>query len=84
MNFRGHSVRVRLDEEVLKSIAKKTEAGYFNADNEKDLLKIYKSLSTKLVSQTEKTELTAIFTGIGTVIFLFAATLSMIWFKRLP
>jgi Ca-activated chloride channel family protein len=84
MNFRGHSVRVRLDEEALKSIAKKTEGDYFNADNEKDLFKIYESLSTKLISQTEKTELTAIFTGISMVIFLIAATLSMIWFKRLP
>ena len=84
MNFHGRSVRVRLDEEILKSIAKKTVAGYFKAGNEGELLKIYESLSTKLVSQMEKTELTAIFTGVAAMILLIAATLSMIWFKRLP
>ncbi len=84
LNFRGRSVRVRLDEEVLKSIAKKTEGDYFKATSERDLLRIYESLSTKLVSAIEKTELTAVFTGVATVIFLLAALLSMIWFKRLP
>jgi Ca-activated chloride channel family protein len=84
MNFYGRSVRVRLDEDSLKSIARKTDGRYFKADNETELLSIYKILSTQLVPQTEKTELTAMFTGLAAVVVLIAVTLSMLWFKRLP
>ena len=81
MNFYGHSVRVRLDEDSLKSIARKTDGSYFKADSETELVSIYETLSTKLVSETEKTELTAFFTGIAALVLLIAATLSMLWFK---
>ncbi|TFG60537.1 MAG: VWA domain-containing protein, partial [Spirochaetales bacterium] len=63
MNFYGHSVRVRLDEESLKSIARITEGSYFKAGSEAELISIYEELSTKLVSETEKTELTVFFTA---------------------
>lgn len=84
LSFYGRSIRVRLDEESLKGIARQTGGSYFKADSETDLVGIYEALSTQLVAETEKTELTAFFTGAAAVVLLLAATLSMLWFKRLP
>ena len=82
MNFWGRSIRVRLDEEALKGIARKTDGSYFKADNETDLRAIYETLSTKFVSQREQTEITAFFTA-GAALFMFAGVLlSLIWFRR--
>jgi Ca-activated chloride channel family protein len=83
MNFWGRSIRVRLDEEALKSIARKTDGGYFKADNETDLRTIYETLSTKFVSQREKTEITAFFTAAAAVVLLVAVLLAMLWFRRI-
>jgi len=41
-------------------------------------------LSTQLVFRKQHTEITALFTGIATVILLAAAGLSLLWFNRLP
>jgi len=48
IGFEGWSMRVRLDEETLKSIAQKTEAEYFYAGTAHDLKKVYETLSSKL------------------------------------
>ncbi len=80
----GFSMRVRLDEETLKSIADKTGAQYFKADTETDLRNIYENLSTRLVFKAEQTELTAMFTGFAVLLLLIAGTLSLLWFSRLP
>ncbi len=80
----GRSIRTRLDEETLKQIAQITGGSYYNAANEEELRKIYENLDTRLVLKTEKTEITALFTGAGILVFLFAGTLSLLWFNRLP
>jgi Ca-activated chloride channel family protein len=79
----GYSVRVRLDEETLKTVAQKTDGKYFKAENETDLLNIYSSLGSKLTFKPELTELTAAFTAIGVLFVLTAASLSLWWFNRL-
>jgi len=84
MNFWGRSIRVRMDEEALKSIARKTDGSYFKADNETDLRTIYETLSTKFVSQREKTEITVFSTAAAAVVLLIAVLLSMLWFRRIP
>jgi Ca-activated chloride channel homolog len=80
----GRSVRVRLDEETLRQIAEKTSGKYFKADTETDLKTLYENLSTRLILKSEKTELTAAFTGAATILLLIAGTLSLLWFNRLP
>jgi hypothetical protein len=47
--FEGWSMRVRLDEETLKTVANITRADYFYAGTANDLKKVYQSLSTRLV-----------------------------------
>jgi len=84
LNVQGRLVRVRLDEQVMKAIADKTDADYFRADTETDLKSVYENLSTRLVFKPEQTELTALFTGVATIFILLAGTLSLLWFSRLP
>lgn len=84
LHVQGRAVRVRLDEKVLKYIADLTDAEYFAATNENDLRAIYEKLSTQLVMRTQKTEITAILTGIGAALSLIAGFLSLMWFNRLP
>ncbi len=50
----GWSMRVRLDEESLKTIANITRGEYFYAGNALDLKKIYQSLNAKLVFETKR------------------------------
>jgi Ca-activated chloride channel homolog len=84
LHIGGRSIRTRLDEDTLKQIAQATDGTYYNASNEQDLRKIYENLDTHLVLKTEKTEITAIFTGAGILLSLVASTLSLLWFSRLP
>ncbi len=84
LRVQGRSVRVRLDEETLKSIAQSTQGRYYKADTETNLRDIYENLGTRLVFKAEKTELTAVSTGVATVFLLIAGGLSLLWFNRLP
>ena len=82
--IRGRSIRVRLDEDSLKAVADETNGAYFKADSETDLYDIYETLSSDLVFETGKTELTAVFTGFAILVLLAAGILSQLWLNRLP
>jgi Ca-activated chloride channel family protein len=84
IGFEGRSFRVGLDEAGLKRIAQNTGGQYFKANDAGDLLKIYKSLSTRLIVGKDQTEVTALFTAIAMALLLLAGTLSLLWFNRLP
>ncbi len=84
LNVQGRNVRVRLDEQVLKRIADETDGDYFRADTEANLKSVYENLSTQLVFKPEQMELTALFTGVASILMLIAGTLSLLWFNRLP
>lgn len=84
IGFEGRSFRVGLDEAGLKRIAQNTGGQYFKANDAGDLLKIYKSLSTRLIVGKDQTEVTALFTAIAMGLLLVAGTLSLVWFNRLP
>ena len=79
----GWSMRVRLDEESLKTIADLTRGEYFYAGTAVDLKKVYQTLNAKLVFETRQTEITALFAGAGALLALLAAGLSLWWFNRL-
>jgi Ca-activated chloride channel family protein len=84
IGFEGFSFRVILDEATLKQIAAKTGGTYYKASSETDLNKIYDYLSTRLMLEQQKTEITAIFAAIAGALILIAGTFSLIWFNRLP
>ena len=79
----GWSMRVRLDEESLKTIANVTRAEYFYAGNAVDLQKIYKNLNAKLFFEEKETEITALFAAAAAVLALLSASLSLLWFNRI-
>lgn len=76
--------RVTLDEQTLQAIAAATEGEYFYAAEASELQKIYADLGSQVSWIEEKTEVTAIFSAIGTVFLIIAGALSLIWFARLP
>ena len=78
----GWSMRVRLDEEPLKTIADLTRAEYFYAGSAPDLKKIYETLRSKLVLEKKQTEITALFSAIAAATVLLSASLSLLWFNR--
>jgi len=84
IGFEGFSFRVVLDEATLKAIAGKTAGEYFKASSEGDLHRIYENLSTRLMVEKEKTEITALFVAAAALLLLAAGALSLAWFNRLP
>jgi Ca-activated chloride channel family protein len=78
----GWSMRVRLDEEPLKTIADLTRSEYFYAGNAIDLKKIYESLTSRLVMEKKETEITALFAAIAAFTLLLSSLLSLLWFNR--
>jgi Ca-activated chloride channel family protein len=82
IGFEGWSMRVRLDEESLKSIAGQTRAQYFYAGTAEDLKKVYLGLGSKLIVETRETEVTALFAAVGALLAIAAAALSLWWFAR--
>jgi len=83
IGFEGWSMRVRLDEETLKSIAQKTEAEYFYAGTAHDLKKVYETLSSKLTVEKKETEVSALFAMAAAALALLSAGLSLFWFNRI-
>jgi Ca-activated chloride channel family protein len=82
LRFEGWSMRVRLDEETLKSIAELTQGEYFYAGTASELKKVYQTLSSRLVLETKETEVTALFTAGAAILALLSALLSFLWFNR--
>ncbi|MEI6025719.1 MAG: VWA domain-containing protein [Betaproteobacteria bacterium] len=82
IGFEGWSMRVRLDEETLKNIAVLTQAEYFYAGSAQDLLKVYESLSSKLVVERKETEITALLALLAAVLVATGAGLGVWWFGR--
>jgi Ca-activated chloride channel family protein len=79
----GWSMRVRLDEESLKTIANITRGEYFRAGSAADLQKIYKSLNSKIFFEQKETEVTSLFAAAAATLALLAAMLSLLWFNRI-
>ena len=79
----GWSMRVRLDEASLKTIANLTQGEYFYAGTATDLKKVYESLNSKLVLEKRETEITALFAAAAAAIAILAAFLSLLWFNRI-
>ena len=79
----GWSMRVRLDEETLKTIATLTRGEYFYAGNAADLTKVYQALNTRLSLEKKATEITALVTAAAALLALVAGLLSVLWFSRI-
>jgi Ca-activated chloride channel homolog len=83
MGFEGWSMRVRLDEESLKTIANMTRGEYFYAGTAKDLKKVYESMNSKFLLEKKALEISALFAAGAAAFALGSALLSMFWFQRI-
>jgi Ca-activated chloride channel family protein len=81
--FDGFSMRVQLDEELLRQIADITRGSYFRATSAAELKSVYNTLTGQLVLEKTKTEITAIFAGVAAALFVLAGVLSFLWFGRM-
>ncbi|MEO7222818.1 MAG: VWA domain-containing protein [Devosia sp.] len=82
VNFAGRSMRAELDAPTLQEIAKRTAGEYFAAASADELARVYSTMSTKFVGEKKEAEIAFIFAGIGALIAMFAAFLSLWWFGR--
>ena len=83
IGFEGWSMRVKLDEETLKGIARNTQAEYFYAGTAGDLKKVYESLSSRLTVVKKETEISALLALLAAAFALLSAGLSLAWFNRI-
>jgi Ca-activated chloride channel family protein len=80
INVGGWSIRVRIDEETLKQVARMTGAKYFNVDSAEALQTVYAGLGNRLASETKETELTGFIALMGALFVALASVLSLAWF----
>ena len=83
VDFGGRSMRAMLDATTLQAIADTTDAEYFEAQSSEALAEVYTSLSTRLVAEKKLTEIAFAFAGMGALIAIVAAALSMFWLGRI-
>ncbi len=83
IGFEGWSMRVRLDEETLKGIARTTQAEYFYAGTANDLKKVYETLSSRLAVEKKETEISGLLALLAAALALVSAGLSLLWFNRI-
>ena len=83
IGFEGWSMRVRLDEDTLKTIANKTQGEYFFAGTAADLKKVYDGLSSRMKVEKKETEITALFALAAALLALLSGLLSLLWFNRI-
>ena len=83
IGFEGWSMRVKLDEETLKGIARATQAEYFYAGTAGDLKKVYETLSSRLTVEKKETEISGLLALAAAALALVSAALSLLWFNRI-
>ncbi len=83
MGFGGWSMRVRLDEDTLKTIARMTRGEYFYAGSATDLKKVYQVLNSKFLLEKKATEISGLFAGAAALVAVVSALLSLLWFHRI-
>ena len=83
IGFEGWSMRVKLDEETLKGIARATQAEYFYAGTAADLKKVYETLSSRMAVEKKETEIAGLVALLAAALALLSAGLSLAWFNRI-
>jgi Ca-activated chloride channel homolog len=78
------TVNVPPDPATLKQIADETGGRFFEAPTEADLKAVYDEIGSQVSWEDDERELTAAFAGAGAVFLLLGASLSALWFGRIP
>jgi Ca-activated chloride channel family protein len=81
---RPQRVPVPPDRETLEQVAERTNGEAFEAADADNLEQVYEELGSRVGYNEEEREITLAFVGAGTLLLLIGATLSALWFNRLP
>ncbi|MEX1168377.1 MAG: VWA domain-containing protein, partial [Hydrogenophaga sp.] len=68
IGFEGWSMRVRLDEETLKDIAKTTQGAYYYAGTAESLKDVYQTLGSRLTVQSKEVEVAGLLALLGALL----------------
>jgi Ca-activated chloride channel homolog len=79
----GWSMRVNLDEETLRQVAKLSTGEYYRAENRVELEKVYENLTYQLIMEKGEQEVSSWFANLAAMLTLLAAALSIAWFGRI-
>jgi Ca-activated chloride channel family protein len=83
LEYAGWSMRVQLDEDMLRKIATTTLGEYYAAASAPQLEQVYEHLSAKMiVERTRTVEMTVYLVAAGALLLLLSAFLSVLWFNR--
>jgi Ca-activated chloride channel family protein len=83
LSFGGWSMRVSLDEDMLRQIAATTLGEYYAATSTQQLTDIYERLSARMVVERSRTiEVTAFLVATGALLLVISALCSIVWFNR--
>lgn len=77
-------VPVPVDEQSLRAIAETTSGSFFTAASEQELSRVFDDIGSSVGFENKAREVTPWFVGLALALFLGAATLSLLWFARLP
>ncbi len=83
VHVQGQDVPTRLDEDTLKQIAENANGTYYNAMTDADLKSIYATLGNQLVLRAQKTEITALVTGLAAAFSLLGGAISFFRLGRM-
>jgi Ca-activated chloride channel family protein len=72
------------DRETLRQVAERTDGQSFEAADAENLEDVYEELGSRVGYDEEERDVTLAFVGAGTLLLLLGATLSALWFSRIP
>ncbi len=80
----GLLVAVPVDGPALQAVAQRTDGGFYEAGTADELKGVYEGLGSSLGERTAVRDITVWFLGVGLLLALISAALSVIWTSRLP
>ena len=72
------------DANALRRISDRTGGVFSRAENQSELLQVFRQLGFRLTSRAEEREVTQWFVGVALAFALLTALLALGWFARLP
>jgi Ca-activated chloride channel family protein len=79
----GMAIYLQLDEPTLREVARMTGGEYHRAGTAEDLRSVYRTLGSRLQTQTRNTELTGLLAMAAAILFVAGSALSVLWFGRI-
>ncbi|WP_433829621.1 VWA domain-containing protein [Actinoplanes sp. CA-015351] len=84
VDIRGSVQRVPVDRLSLQELAESTKGYFYEAASVSELKQVYEDMGSSIGHRTEPREVTQWYAGVGLLLGLLGAGLSLLWTSRLP